>query len=204
MAGPRSGGATPSRPGRAGRCELARGQSIRIINTHGTQVCDTWAFNATNRAEYLSWPHARAWINRALPIPGDALVTNRRRPILTLIEDTSPGVHDTLIAACDLFRYMTLGVNEYHDNCADNLRMAMMAIGLTVPEVPQPFNVWMNIPLAADWTIDWLPPVARPGDRVTLRAEMDCIVVMSACPQDLVPINGENMTPVELQAEVVE
>jgi uncharacterized protein len=192
----------PARQGRAVR--LARGQSIRIINTHGTQVCDTWAFNATNRAEYLSWPHARAWINRALPIPGDALVTNRRRPILTLIEDTSPGVHDTLIAACDLFRYMTLGVNEYHDNCADNLRMAMMAIGLTVPEVPQPFNVWMNIPLAADWTIDWLPPVARPGDRVTLRAEMDCIVVMSACPQDLVPINGENMTPVELQAEVVE
>ena len=192
----------PARQGRAVR--LARGQSIRIINTHGTQVCDTWAFNATNRAEYLSWPHARAWINRALPIPGDALVTNRRRPILTLIEDTSPGVHDTLIAACDLFRYMTLGVNEYHDNCADNLRMAMMAIGLTVPEVPQPFNVWMNIPLAADWTIDWLPPVARPGDRVTLRAEMDCIVVMSACPQDLVPINGENMIPVELQAEVVE
>jgi uncharacterized protein YcgI (DUF1989 family) len=192
----------PARQGRAVR--LARGQSIRIINTHGTQVCDTWAFNATNRAEYLSWPHARAWINRALPIPGDALVTNRRRPILTLTEDTSPGVHDTLIAACDLFRYMTLGVNEYHDNCADNLRMAMMAIGLTVPEVPQPFNVWMNIPLAADWTIDWLPPVARPGDRVTLRAEMDCIVVMSACPQDLVPINGENMTPVELQAEVVE
>jgi hypothetical protein len=192
----------PARQGRALR--LAKGQSIRIINTHGTQVCDTWAFNATNRAEYLSWPHARAWINRAVPVPGDALVTNRRRPILTLIEDTSPGVHDTLIAACDLFRYITLGVNEYHDNCADNLRMAMMAIGLTVPEVPQPFNVWMNIPLAPDWTIDWRPPVARPGDRVTLRAEMDCIVVMSACPQDLVPINGEDMTPVELQAEVVQ
>ena len=149
MARQRSGGATPSRPGRAARCASPRGQSIRIINTHGTQVCDTWAFSATNRAEYLSWPHARAWINRAVPVPGDALVTNRRRPILTLIEDTSPGVHDTLIAACDLFRYITLGVNEYHDNCADNLRMAMMAIGLTVPEVPQPFNVWMNIPLAA-------------------------------------------------------
>jgi Domain of unknown function (DUF1989) len=68
----------------------------------------------------------------------------------TLVEDTSPGVHDTLIAACDLFRYITLGVDEYHDNCSDNLRMAMMAIGLTVPEVPQPFNIWMNIPLAAD------------------------------------------------------
>jgi uncharacterized protein len=192
----------PARQGRAVR--LAKGQSIRIINTHGTQVCDTWAFNAANRAEHLSWPHARAWINRAVPIPGDALVTNRRRPILTLVEDTSPGVHDTLIAACDLFRYITLGVKAYHDNCADNLRMAMMAIGLTVPEVPQPFNVWMNIPLAADWTIDWRAPVASAGDHVLLRAEMDCIVVMSACPQDLVPINGENMTPVDLHAEVVD
>jgi uncharacterized protein len=190
----------PARQGRAVR--LGKGQAIRIINTHGTQVCDTWAFSAANRAEYLSWPHARAWINRTVPIPGDALVTNRRRPILSLVEDTSPGVHDTLIAACDLFRYITLGVHEYHDNCADNLRMAMMAIGLTVPEVPQPFNVWMNIPLAADWTIDWRAPVAGPGDHVTLRAEMDCIVVMSACPQDLIPINGENMTPVELHVEV--
>jgi uncharacterized protein YcgI (DUF1989 family) len=193
--------AIPARQGPAVR--LAKGQSIRIINTHGTQVCDTWAFSAANRAEYLSWPHARAWINRAVPVPGDALVTNRRRPILTLVEDTSPGVHDTLIAACDLFRYITLGVKAYHDNCSDNLRMAMMAIGLTAPEVPQPFNVWMNIPLAPDWTIDWRPPVARPGDHVVLRAEMDCIVVMSACPQDMVPINGENMTPVELHAEVL-
>ena len=183
-----------ARPGDATR----RGQSIRIINTHGTQVCDAGRSNATNRAEYLSWPHARAWINRAAD-------SGRRAGHQPPPADPHPdrghvARRATLIAACDLFRYMTLGVNEYHDNCADNLRMAMMAIGLTVPEVPQPFNVWMNIPLAADWTIDWLPPVARPGDRVTLRAEMDCIVVMSACPQDLVPINGENMTPVELQA----
>ena len=34
----------PARQGRAVR--LAKGQSIRIVNTHGTQVCDTWAFNA--------------------------------------------------------------------------------------------------------------------------------------------------------------
>ncbi len=187
----------PARQGKAVR--LDKGQSIRIINTHGTQVCDTWAFSAANRSEYLSWPHARGWINRAVPVPGDQLVTNRRRPILTLTEDTSPGVHDTIIAACDLFRYITLGVNEYHDNCSDNLRMAMMAIGLTVPEVPQPLNLWMNIPVGPDWGIDWKAPVSAAGDAVVLRAEMDCIVAMSACPQDLIPINGEDMTPVELE-----
>jgi len=191
----------PARQGRAVR--VSSGQSIRIINTHGTQVCDTWAFNEANRSEYLSWPHARGWINRVVPVPGDQLVTNRRRPILTLVEDSSPGVHDTLIAACDLFRYIKLGVEEYHDNCSDNLRMAVMAIGLTVPDVPQPFNIWMNIPVSVNWGIDWKAPVSKPQDFVVLRAAMDCIVVMSACPQDMVPINGEDMTPVDL-AFVVE
>lgn len=190
----------PARQGRAVR--LNAGQTIVVTNIHGTQVCDTWAFNAGNRAEYLSWPHARAWIDRAIPVVGSPLVTNRRRPILTMTGDSSPGVHDTLIAACDLYRYRTLGVSGYHDNCADNLRLAMMAIGLTIMDVPQPFNLWMNTPVGADGRITWNPPVSRAGDVVTLRAEMDCIVAMSACPQDIVPINGVNRTPVEVAFEV--
>ncbi len=28
------------------------------------------------------------------------MVTSQMRPILTLVEDTGPGVHDTLVAAC--------------------------------------------------------------------------------------------------------
>ncbi len=128
------------------------------------------------------------------------LATNRRRPILTLVEDTSPGIHDTLMAACDLFRYTNFGVKDYHDNCADNLRMAMMAIGVPVLEVPQPFNLWMNIPVAKDWSVQWLPPVSKAGDRVAMRAEMDCICAMSACPQDMIPIN--NMQPVGVEFRV--
>ena len=190
---PRLHRAGPRGPGRAAEA----GERLAVVNPHGTQVCDLWAFSAANPAEYLSWEHARAGIGRIVPRVGDALLTNRRRPILTLVEDTSPGVHDTLIAACDLFRYLGLGCTDYHDNCSDNLRMAMAAIGAQAPEVPQPFNVWMNIPVAADGSIDWLPTVARPGDRVVLRAEMDCIVAMSACPQDMIPINGADMRPVD-------
>ena len=189
----------PARQGRAVR--VARGQVIEVINTHGTQVCDFWAFSAVNPAEFMSWEHGRAFINRVIPKVGDGLATNRRRAILTLIEDTSPGIHDTLIAACDLFRYINFGVKEYHDNCADNLRMAMLAIGVPVPEVPQPFNLWMNIPVGRDWSVDWLPPVSKPGDRVRMRADMDCICAMSACPQDMIPIN--NMKPVEVHFRVV-
>jgi len=36
-----------------------------------------------------------------------------------------------------------------------------------------------------------------------MRAEMNLIVVFSACPQDILPINGELREPVEAHFEVV-
>ncbi|KRC12122.1 aminomethyltransferase [Hydrogenophaga sp. Root209] len=186
-------------PARQGRAVLVRaGEQLELINPHGSQVCDLWAFCADGMHEHLSMEHVRAHLDRTIPRVADALVTNRRRAILTLLEDSSPGIHDTLIAACDLPRYRSLGVSGYHDNCSDNLRMALAAIGRHASEVPAPFNVWMNNPVGVDGGISWLPPVSRPGDHVTLRAEMDAIVVMSACPQDLVPVNGEDCVPREL------
>ena len=40
-------------------------------------------------------------------------------------------------------------------------------------------------------TLKTLPTVTSPGDKITLRAEMDCYVVFSSCPQDIVKIQGE-------------
>jgi uncharacterized protein len=189
----------PARHGRAVR--VGAGKTIRITNTHGKQVCDTWIYNAADLSEFLSMEHARAWIDRIIPKVGDELATNRRRAIAVLSADTSPGVHDTLIAACDAYRYTTLGVAEYHDNCADNLRLALAAIAIRVGEVPQPFNLWMNIPVGADHSIQWLAPASSAGDYVDLTMTMDAIVVMSACPQDIIPIN--DLRPVEVHFEVL-
>jgi uncharacterized protein YcgI (DUF1989 family) len=189
----------PARCGRAVRVKA--GQTIRVTNTHGTQVCDTWIFNAAHLNEFLSFEHTRAYIDKVIPQVGDPLVTNQRRPIAELTADTSPGVHDTLIAACDLHRYKNLGVTGYHDNCADNMRLALKAIGLRAREVPQPFNLWMNIPVKPDYSIEWLPAVSKAGDYVDIKAAMDCVFVFSACPQDIVPINA--LHPVEVEFTVL-
>jgi uncharacterized protein YcgI (DUF1989 family) len=189
----------PARQGRAVR--LDRGQGLRIINTEGTQVGDFWAFAADDLREHLSMEHLRPALRRLTPRPGDALVTNLRRPILMMEEDTSPGVHDTLVACCDVHRYRQLGHAGYHDNCADNLRMALAAVGLAAPDIPCPLNLWMNTPANPDGTMSWLPPVARPGDRVTFRAVMDAVVVLSCCPMDLLPINGTDNRPTSLHVE---
>jgi uncharacterized protein len=80
-------------------------------------------------------PHTRASTNRLTPIAGDVLTTNQRQPILTLLSDSSPGVHDTLIAACDIWRYRELAHKPvdsdpeyYHANCADNCRDGLLAL----------------------------------------------------------------------------
>ena len=190
-------------PARGGKATLvSRGQSVRIINTHGQQVVDTWAFRRDDLTEFMSMEHSRTSLGRIMPAVGQSMVTNRRRPILTLVEDTSGGVHDTLLAACDRYRYELLGCEEYHDNCTDNLAAALAELGLTPPETPSPWNLFMDIPVAPDGSVTFEPPVSRPGDHVTLRAELDCVVVFSACPQDMVPINGVDCVPTEAHFQV--
>ncbi|HML10074.1 MAG TPA: urea carboxylase-associated family protein [Stellaceae bacterium] len=181
---------------------LAAGQGVRVVNTFGQQVVDTWAFCRGDMHEFMSMEHTRIFIGRIIPQVGDALVTNHRRPILTLTEDTSGGIHDTLVAACDRWRYELLGAQGHHDNCTDNLAAALAALGLAPPETPSPLNLFMNIPVIDGNRIDVLPPISTPGSYVTLRAELDCVVAFSACPQDMVPINGAAMKPTAAHYEI--
>jgi uncharacterized protein len=191
-------------PARKGKAAIVRqGQSVRVINIHGSQVVDTWAFSMRDPREFMSMEHTRTHLLRLFPKPGDSLVTNRRRPILTLVEDTSPGIHDTVLAACDRYRYEQLGCKGHHDSCTDNLASALGELGMAPPETPSPLNLFMNIPVAADGSLSFEPAVSKPGDYVTLRAEMDCVVAFSACPQDIVPINGLACTPMDAQFQIV-
>jgi uncharacterized protein len=192
----------PARRGKAAR--VLRGQSVRVVNTYGQQVVDTWAFNLADPREFMSMEHTRIAIERIIPQVGDAFVTNRRRPILRLVEDTSGGIHDTLIAACDRWRYELLGCPTYHDNCTDNLAAALGEFGVAPPETPAPLNLFMNIPVIDGNRIAVLPPVSTPGSHVTLFAEMDCLVAFSACPQDMVPVNGAAMTPTAAHFRIID
>ena len=72
----------PARLGKATR--LDAGQSIKLINTHGSQVVDTWAVIVDDLNEFMSMEHSRAAIGGIFPHVGDTMVSNRREPILTL------------------------------------------------------------------------------------------------------------------------
>ncbi|KAH8816854.1 hypothetical protein F5884DRAFT_748330 [Xylogone sp. PMI_703] len=182
----------PARHGIA--THLKAGQTIKVINTHGTQVVDTWAFTLSPTdaiSTQMSMQHTRASLNKIIPKVGDGLYNNERKKMLTLTEDTTEGIHDTMIAACDQYRYEELGGEPGHRNCSDNLGEALKAIGIEAPQfTPSPLNLFMNIPVHSDFlTVSFEPPTSKPGQYVSLKAEMDLVIAFSACPQDILKIN---------------
>jgi uncharacterized protein YcgI (DUF1989 family) len=160
----------------------------------------------TAQMEYLSMSHTRASTLHMVPRVNDVLVSNLREPMLTFIEDTSSGVHDTLIPACDPQRYKALQIEDWeqHGSCAENLVLALKELNdraglkgpkgvgasVTVNSVPAPLNLFMNIPWKGDkGDLSFEPPKCKEGDYVRFKAERDIVVIMSACPNDVQQIN---------------
>ncbi|MDG4889801.1 urea carboxylase-associated family protein [Mesorhizobium sp. WSM4887] len=178
------------------------GDHIRIATPAGTQVSDTWAFAANDLHEHLSMDHTRSVNSNIFVDLGTRLVSNHRRLMMTVVEDTTPGHHDTLLCPCSSEIYRELGGPADHRSCTGNLHDALDEIGLKVSFTPASLNLFMNVPVASDGSVDRLPPRSVAGDSVVLRAEMDLTLVISACPQDITPINGDARTPTDLHIEI--
>ena len=183
---------------------LDRDHAVRLVNTFGSQVVDTWALAGGDTSEFLSVEHTRRMLYSLFPKQGDVLYSNRRSPMLRLEENTSLGRHDMLFACCDKWLYRHYGCAPGHPNCRDNFQAALFAAGYDAPFVPNPVNLWMNIPVRDNERLGLEPPLSRPGDYVVLRALMDLVLVFSSCPMDVTPINGEDRTPKPVHLEILQ
>ncbi|AJY45044.1 DUF1989 domain-containing protein [Martelella endophytica] len=191
-------------PARQGRMiALNAGDMVDVVNTHGGQVVDTWAFSRDNPAEYMSMEHSHVLHYRLNFKPGDALCTDAWRTIMTFVEDTSPGIHDTLCPACCEPSYnIFYGHKGYHANCSDNLKGQFEKLGVPFHRVPTPWNLFMETIVENNNTLRDMPSTTKRGQYVRLRAEMDCYFAVSACPQDLIVINGEDGVPRDIELHV--
>ena len=188
----------PARTGAGVRIEA--GEFVQVLDVSGQQCADFFAFRADDPREYLSASHTRVQIDRLFPLVNQSFFSSLRRPMFQLEEDHSPGVHDMLFAACDAARYAQYGVSG-HASCADNLRAAAAKLGFEPTHVPQPVNFFMNVSVRLDGRCEFASPPTSPGDYVLLRAFHDCLVVISACPQEWNP--AANYHPSDLLARVL-
>ena len=193
----------PARRGSA--AYVQRGQLVTVINTHGKQVVDTWAFVRHDLREFMSMEHT----------PGDAGEDHARGGRLS-VHDPSPADPE------DRRRHVPRHSRHAHGGLRQpSIRTARLhgiprqlhrqplgrharASAWCLPETPSPLNLFMNIPWQGDGALSFDPPVTRPGDSITFEAQLDAVVAFSACPQDILPINGTTGRPTEAHFEISE
>jgi uncharacterized protein YcgI (DUF1989 family) len=179
---------------------LAAGEFVQVVDVEGRGCADFFALAADPPDEYLSASHTRVALDRLFPQVGQSFFSSRRRPLLRFEEDRTPGVHDMLFAACDPARYAQYGVPG-HASCAANFQAALRSLGASLGHVPQPVNFFMNVAVRPDGSVVFGPPQTEAGDWVLLRAFVDCLVVISACPQEWNP--ATNYHPSDLLARIL-
>ncbi len=189
-------------PGYHGRAvRVAAGARIRVTDVEGAQIGDMFAISAADRFEYLSPAQTRNFVRRLFPAVGDPFHTNRHRPILTFLEDHSPGPHDMLFAPCDQKMYEEVGFEGPHRSCRSNFLEATHEIGLEMEVVPDPVNLFQNTPALPDRSLALYGTQSRPGDSLTFGAEMDLVFVLTACSADVgeINVNGGKSTPLLIE-----
>jgi uncharacterized protein YcgI (DUF1989 family) len=177
---------------------VQKGQILRVIDLEGSQACDLVCFNLTDHLETLSPARTRLWHWRVRISTGDQLISNRHRPMFTIVEDTV-GIHDLLLASCNRRLYEEHFKVGSRDGCFELLASALASYGVTADQIPDPFNLFTNTAVENERDMVIRLPVSKRGDHTDLRAEMDLLVGMTSCPEDISDCNGGVCTPIEFQ-----
>lgn len=186
-------------PAQAVAFMLSAGQEFTIEDVEGKQVGDLVAFLAEDFTERFSPGNTRKLNSAWLVSKGAVLYSTKCRPLLRIIED-SVGRNDLIYSSCSSYDYQArFGVSK-HVSCLSALQESVMPYEIPEYLIPDPFNVFQNTKLdSQSGSIETVAPNSVAGSQMRLRAEVDCLVALSACPQDLNPCNGGQPTSLRIE-----
>jgi uncharacterized protein len=176
---------------------IRKGEVLRIIDLEGQQAVDFICFNAKDTKETYDVTVTVRLASRPYLRKGDVLYSNVANPMFTIVEDTV-GNHDTICGCCSAeINFLRYRVKDT-PSCRANFLRELSKHGLDSRSLVPNINFFMHIPFNANAEFEIKAPLSRPGDRVDLAAEMDCLAVISNCPQILNPANNFKPTPVRM------
>ena len=184
------------------RCvKVLKGEFVKITDIEGKQVGDLICYKVDDHSEHFSQSCTLCSLKNVYLKLGDSLYSNRRKPLMKLVEDTV-GAHDLLYPECDTTRYnVDLGVTGFHRNCYDNLMGELRKLGIMPEELPEPLNVFMNVPVLEDGSIGIEEPLSKAGDYMVFEALEDLYVLMSSCSNDVpfMKTNAGHITDMKME-----
>jgi urea carboxylase-associated protein 1 len=178
---------------------VSAGHVLTIVDLGGNQAVDCLLYRADDTAERYSAPDTLAAQSNLFLTTGSVLRSCEGRPLMTVIADDC-GRHDTVGGACskesNTLRY---GHHTKHQHaCVENFLREGARWGLGKRDLVPNINWYMNVPVEPDGTLGIVDGISAPGLTVSLRAEVDTLVLVSNCPQINNPCNGFDPTPVRM------
>ena len=174
--------------------KLRKGQQLKIVDIEGQQVSDLFCLMQNDHEDYLSSGRTIDYLSRINFKEGDTLYSSKSLPMLKIIEDKVKS-HDFLLTPCskDTFKLLY----EDYDckcGCEENLISALDKFGINFESLPVTFNIFMNVKVSEDGSLEVLTPKSRPGDCIIFEAQDALIVAITSCsaPQS----NGGSFKPI--------
>lgn len=182
---------------------LKRGSRLRLCDVHGDAAVAMLVFNAERPVERLNVADTVKVQWNAYLGAGRLLLSDMGRVMMSVIEDDSKG-HDAFCGASNMAsnaRKYGDGFNHgAHPNARDRFVIALAKYGMNRRDI-HPCITWFKpVSIAADGAIELDVGPHRAGQYVTLRAEMDVIVVLANCPHVRDPRHEYAVTPVRATA----
>jgi len=183
--------------------ELRRGARIRLTDLHGDACVSMLLFNAERPIERLNVADTVKVQWNAYLGEHSMLLSDMGRSLASVLED-SAGTHDTFCgtsnAAANARRYGSAGNWSPHPSGRDRFLLALAKFGLSRRDVHPCVNWFKGVRIDADGSVRFSGGPWPAGRSVTLRADMDLIVVFANCPHPLDPRPGYCVTPVRVHA----
>ncbi len=185
---------------------LKRGMALKLTDTEGGANLSALFFNADSPLERYNMPDTLKAQYTAFLTVGRVLYSDMGRILCSIIED-SCGWHDTLCGATDARltaeKYGPSSYqkhrNAYLHNGRDNFLVELGKYGLGKKDLPVPINFFSKVTVDEGGNLHYAGDNSRAGSSITLRAEMNVLVVASNTPHPLEPTTIYAPKPVRME-----
>jgi len=169
---------------------LDRGARLRIVDLFGDACVSMLVFNAERPVERLNVADTVKVQWNAYLGEGGLLLSDMGKVLMSVVQDTA-GAHDAFCgasnAASNARKYGSGDNWGAHPNARDRFMLGVAKFGLGRKDVHPCINWFKGVRIAEDGATRFDLGPYPAGRQVTLRAEMDVIVVLANCPHVLDP-----------------
>jgi urea carboxylase-associated protein 1 len=181
---------------------LSLGQFLKITDVCGQQGVDFLCYNAQNPKERYHAPNTMKAARNIRISKGSVLYSDYARPLMTVVEDTTKGGHDTIAGCCSAWSNELLYGVPNVPGCRENFLSALAKHDLGWQDIVPNINFFCSVPVYEDGHTEdsvFVNGRSVAGDYVELRAETDVLAIISNCPQVNNPCNSGNPTEIRVQ-----